>query len=206
MDSQQSTQSTNLWGWHILVIVVSAVVTMVFPELQKSYDTNMAMVVGLAVASFVWMLIAMLIGPVAVLRGGNLPGAKAVAIRRLMGVWTSILLLIHLILLWKYKYEFSYDKAVEQGFVTFLVLHAAIAYVLIMGLTSNDYFVKKLGFKLWKGYHRVMYIMFPAIVGEGVYQLYRLESPMPFIVIVSLTGVLVPVLQIMAYKKLASKR
>jgi len=190
----------SLFSLQLIIVTVSAAVTIAFPYLQREYETNMAMVVGLAVSSFVWMLLSMLIGPIAVIKTGKMPSAKWMSIRRSFGIWTAFLLLVHLVCLWKYKYDFTYALAVEHGLVSFLVLHAAIGYVILMGLSSNDFSVKLVGFKVWKNFHKGIYFLFPAIVLEGVYQLWRLDSYLVFIVIVSLTAFIVPYLQFKARK------
>lgn len=199
----ENAKPSNNFLMHFVILVVSVAVTATFPLLQEVYESDgKAMVIGLAVSATVWMLCALLVGPIHVLKKMSLPDAKWMSIRRGLGIWTAMLLTVHLICLWKYFYNFEWEKAIAHSVLGCVILHAAVGYVILMGVTSNNFSMKLLGPKLWKNFHRGLRILFPVIAAEGVVQLYRIQGPVILMVIVGAAGVVVPILEVMAYKKM----
>lgn len=80
--------------------------------------------------------------------------------RRYLGIISFIFLCFHI--LFYFAYEAFEKKAVQQIFEKTYLQFAlgGFIFIVILFLTSNDFSVKKLGFKYWKNLHRSIYLGF----------------------------------------------
>jgi sulfoxide reductase heme-binding subunit YedZ len=186
--------------------IVSGILIYAFPFLQGKYragDIDKASIFGWSLASYFWILLAVCIGPLHVISKGFLPNSFWKNIRRQAGVWATALIVVHLYLLWKRFYHFSLDNATHGGrwfgYIECAILHAAFLYIVLMGLTSNDFFQKKLG-SSWKKIHRGIYVLFPAIALAGAFEMRRIQSALPLVLFSLVSAFLIPCLQLYARK------
>ena len=203
-------KSNDILVWFFLVLG-SVSLIFLFPIIQGKFDLShplentKAHVIGLAFATGFWLIAALLIGPVHVLKTGALPTAKWQRYRRHVGITVAVLITAHLIGLWNYFYNFEFNKAIKngsvEGWVAFSLLHAANFYLILMGLTSNNFSMKLLG-KLWKGFHRGIYVLYPIIALAEVFEMYRTNTNIIPMIIIGATGIIIPALQIAARKKI----
>jgi len=83
--------------------------------------------------------------------------------RRYLGVVSFLYLIFHVLLY--LTLEGFEQKAFTQMFTKTYLIFAIIAFFIMLALavTSNDFAIKKLGFKKWKNVHRLIYIAMIAI-------------------------------------------
>lgn len=160
----------------------------------------------LSLLSFLAMTLALLIGPTHVLITRNLPGPSWKTLRRFLGTWSAIWIFIHLAMLWTQTYEFELSRAtrgyVWYGWLEFTILHAVFVYIVIMGVTSNDFSQRLLG-PSWKRIHNIIRFLYPAIAAAGCYELIRFEISTFLAWLCGVAGLIVPVMMLAARSRLS---
>lgn len=126
---------------------------------------------NVATGSIALLLLAvtMSIGPIRVLRGRRRP-AVHLPWRRVTGIWTAVFAVIHFpggLAIhssgWKIWQPFMRiwpepDQLVDSFGVAYWAGLAALAFVIVLGVTSRDGSMRRLGAKRWKRLHRIAYV------------------------------------------------
>jgi methionine sulfoxide reductase heme-binding subunit len=85
---------------------------------------------------------------------------ELVALRRMLGLWVFAYAVIHLLGFWAFEHDFVWaavaQDALKRPFVTAGLL--AIALLIPLAVTSNDWSMRQLGSR-WKKLHRLVYLI-----------------------------------------------
>jgi methionine sulfoxide reductase heme-binding subunit len=185
---------------HVLVGICSLLLFYLFLESRPEWNQMHSWNRAFADASFVLLVITILIGPLSRLKFF----ARFLPWRRELGIWCAIMALLHVYILFKDWFYWEPVRLVigvsqETGRLTFdpgfalanLIGAVAILYLLMLALISNNAAVKLLGKKSWDYLQQKSGIPYLLVTVHTAFFLFifRLESDnwmkVPFLVTIS---------------------
>ncbi len=169
---------------HILVAVLSVMVSIPFYFGRMNWDPEMRLWRAIGDGSFVLLFATLFIGPLARHWG---PGTRILPWRRELGIWYSVLAIIHTLLVldgwvrWDWMRFFGFEfviqfgryARVEPGFgLSNLVGIVAVGISIVLLVTSSDWAVRRLGGSSWKWLHYGAYVVFYLVAIHSLYFLF----------------------------------
>lgn len=174
----------NIYYRHATVGVIAVIIAMPFWYGRLDWDTEMRLWRAIGDASFVMLLLLLLLGPLA--RFSNRL-TRLLAWRRELGIWFTLLAIAHTLLVldgwvrWDWMRFFGYEfiaqldryARLEPGFgLSNLVGIVATLIALPLMITSANWAVKRLGASSWKWLHYGAYSVFYLVVLHSLYFLF----------------------------------
>lgn len=166
---------------HVVVALASALLVIAFWVTRLDWDVEMRTWRAFGDASIVLLFVTLLIGPLSRLWR---PARRAIVWRRELGVWFLVTALVHTVLILRgwvmwdlgrlMGYEFipELDRTVrlEPGFGLANILGlVALAWAVVLGLTSSNRAVRFLGAPAWKWVHQGAHVIFYLVVLHAAY-------------------------------------
>ena len=107
--------------------------------------------------------------------------------RRFLGVSSGIYLILHFVLyLLKEGLEWEAVTVIPEKFYLLMGI-LALSLITLLTITSNDWSLKKLGFKIWKNIHRLVYLAF-ALILFHVFLIEKADIPKYFLILALLVA------------------
>lgn len=172
------------WVRHILVIVMAALATALFLYSRAEWSPMHRWNRAIGDVSLVFIAMAMMLGPLSRLWRG---AARVLPYRRELGIYAVVLAFIHAVIIllgWVeldlmrlFGFEFHPGLQryvmVNHGFALANVLGLlGLVYGLVLGLTSNDLSLRKMGNNIWKYVQRGTYVLWWLSVAHTAYFLF----------------------------------
>ena len=162
------------WLRYATALLASALLTLAFWRSRMEWTPDMRLWRAVGDAAFILLWLALLLGPMAVLRPKS---ARLMVYRRHLGVVSAITAAIHAYLiwdgwaLWSVRRLFGYqdlrpaggpdDVLVDPGFgLANLLGIVALGWMLIIAATSSGWALQRLGTRAWKYVQQFAYLVF----------------------------------------------
>lgn len=162
------------WGRHVGVALLSILLSALFWRSRMEWDPEMRLWKAAGDASFALLVLAMAIGPLAVIWPA---AARLLAWRRALGIWFALLALWHAYLVWdgwarwSFMRLMGYDEVpgapVEGPILTMpgfglsnLVGIAGLVLALVLAAVSSEWALRALGARAWKHIQQYAYVVF----------------------------------------------
>ena len=176
VDTEPDRKRLNLDPWlrYATALLASALLTLAFWRSRMEWTPDMRLWRAVGDAAFVLLAVALLLGPLAVLR----PKAGRLLVwRRHLGVASAITAAIHAYLVWDGWALWSLDRLfgyqdlseaggpdrvlVDPGFgLANLVGIVALSWMLVIAATSSAWAMRRLGSRGWKYVQQFAYLVF----------------------------------------------
>lgn len=153
------------WLQHVLIVVASVGMTFGFMHLFPSRDFISRVSIGTAYAGLSLTALALILGPVNVLRSKANP--ISFDLRRDIGIWAGLFAVMHSVVglnvhlrgkMWLYFVDVHYRLRRDAfGLANYTGTIAALVFVLLLML-SNDISLRSLGTARWKSLQRWAYV------------------------------------------------
>ncbi|MDW3178650.1 MAG: ferric reductase-like transmembrane domain-containing protein [Acidimicrobiia bacterium] len=183
-DTQPSKTRRRRLTRHVVVAASSASLVGIFWATRSNWESEMRLWKAVGDASFMLLLAALAAGPIARL----MPSARGLLRwRRQLGIWFALTATVHGVLIldgwarWSLRrflgYEFipqlGREARIEPGFgLANLVGSVALVLALILGATSSDWAMRRLGRKSWAWLHRLAHTVLVLSLLHGSYFLF----------------------------------
>lgn len=162
------------WGRHAAVAVLGVVLLFAFWRSRMNWDPEMRLWKAVGDASLVLFVLAMAVGPVAVLWPAL---GRWVAWRRALGIWFALFALLHAYLVWDgwalwsftrlMGYEFLHQPNIPDPVLTMpgfglanLIGLVALTLALLVAAVSSERAMRALGARAWKYVQQYAYVVF----------------------------------------------
>ena len=169
-----ATSLPSGWARHLAIAGLSAVLTFLFWRSRMEWDPEMRMWKAVGDASFVLFVLAMLVGPLAVVWRAAGP---LLAWRRALGIWFALLALFHAYLVWDGWARWSFSRlmgyedlsaaGVPEPVLTMpgfglsnLMGLVALVLALVLAAVSSERAMRGIGPRAWKHLQQYAYVVF----------------------------------------------
>ena len=198
---------------HLPLAVIAAACFMLVFELVKTKYLPFGLSMGTAYTGAMLLGVTLVLGVPKVLRGEISP--VSTDWRRDVGIWAALFGLAHVVIglqvhapgrMWTYfvypaEESHSFPLRLDTvGWANHLGLLAGLLLVFLLVL-SNDWSLKRLGARRWKGYQRWNYAVFGLVLAHGVlYQILETRNA-GWVTAFAVLSVLVIVLQVTGFRR-----
>lgn len=162
------------WARHVAIALLSAALTWLFWRSRMEWDPEMRMWKAVGDASFALLVLALLLGPLAVLWRKTAP---LLTWRRALGIWFALLGLVHSYLVWDgwarwsferlMGYEYLNARDVPDPVLTMpgfglsnLMGLVALVLALVLAAVSSERAMRAIGARAWKHLQQYAYVVF----------------------------------------------
>lgn len=206
--------NNNKWIYDAILLVCTALYLWIFialaPDIlnhERAITPNIHNARAYGSAAFLMLSVILCIGPLARLDTRFLP---LLYNRRHFGVLTCIVALVHFgyILDWYYAFSptpklngllganTSYTQLIGFPFETLGIF--ALLVLIVMAVTSHDFWLKFLTPRLWKKLHMLLYFAYAAVIGHVALGALQDQSNATFAIVTVLCGASVSILHLLA--------
>lgn len=192
---------------------------MIFYLLNTNLSPIRRLSISSAYLSMFYLVFALIVGPVNVVRLNKL-NPISIYMRRDLGIWSGLTAIFHTIAglqvhfggkFWLY---FIYPESESHliplrydffGLTNYIGLFSA-GLMLVLVLLSNDYSIKKIGARPWKKVQRWTYLLIPALPLHGIIYQVLDKRTGSYTLLLGLITLLVLVWQLTGFTKLKAKK
>lgn len=206
--------NANKWAYDAVLLACTGLYLWIFIEIgpdvlnhERAITPNIHNARAYGSAAFLMLTVILCIGPLARLDTRFLP---LLYNRRHFGVLTCIVALVHagFILDWYYAFSptpkleallsanTSYDRVLGFPFETLGLI--ALLVLIVMAVTSHDFWLKLLTPRLWKRLHMGFYLAYAAVIGHVVLGALQDQDNAVFAVVTVVSGGTVAALHLLA--------
>jgi sulfoxide reductase heme-binding subunit YedZ len=141
----------NVFFWILVGIVLLAAYEALFPLPALAVMTRF-----FGLAGFFLLCFSLMAGPLALLKPASF--ASWIKARRTMGVAAFVFLIAHFLLSLLNNFNLNFFRAFHT--FGYLIAVPALVIIAVLGITSADAIIRKVGFPGWKTIQRLVYIAF----------------------------------------------
>lgn len=193
---------------HIVLAILAGLFVLLGYLATPPPDLRHRLSMGTAYTSLILLAISLWLGPWNVMR--RRPNPVSFHLRRDIGIWAGLLAVLHTGIgltvhlrgrMWMYFFKRLHPLKLQNtqfGFANYIGLVAALLFVMLV-LLSNDFSLRSLGIRRWKGLQRWTYAAFVLTVAHGIaYQLIE-KRHLPWVLFFSGLTAAVLIGQILGY-------
>lgn len=167
---------------HLSVAALASTLVGVFWATRPSWDGEMRLWKAVGDAAFVLLLITLSLGPLARIAS---PAWRVLAWRRQFGIWFALAASVHGVLVvhgwarWSLRRFLGYEVVpqlgrevrLEPGFgLANLIGLAALLFTLVLGATSSDWALRRMGAPAWKWlHHSALFVFYMTLLHAGYF-------------------------------------